>query len=103
MVSNMSEQLLKEVKHETVITASGAGMDETVSSIFQKMRKQIFSEFGNPIIHMEAIEVYFEKVEVDEKKETFLFIFMPRIRKYFTVTARIVLAVKYLDVKKGTV
>lgn len=99
----MSEQLLREIQHETIVTANGMGMEDTVGKIFQSMRKQVFAEIGKPIIQMEAKEVYFDKVDIQEKKETFLFIFMPRVRKYFTVTARIVLTVKYLEIEKEAV
>lgn len=98
MVNKMAEQLLKEVQHETIVTANGMGMEDAVGKIFQAMRKQVFKEFGKPIIQMEAKEVYFDNVKIEEKKETFLFIFMPRIKKYYTVTARIVLTIKYLEV-----
>lgn len=96
----MSEQLLKEMNHTITVTMRGDGMVDTVGKIFNKMRKQVFQEINKPIIQMDAQEVYFDKVDVEEKKETFLFIFMPRIRRYYTVTARIVLKVKYLDVQE---
>ena len=64
------------------------------------MRKQVFQDINKPIIQMDTQEVYFDKVDVTEKKEAFLFIFMPRVRRYYTVTARIVLKVKYLDVQE---
>ena len=91
----MSEQLLKEMDHTVTVTMSGDGMVDTVGKIFNMMRKQVFQD-----IQMDTQEVYFDKVDVTEKKEAFLFIFMPRVRRYYTVTARIVLKVKYLDVQE---
>lgn len=96
----MEKQLLRETTHEMHVTMSGQGMEDTIGKIFQMMRKQIFSEIPHPILHMDTKEVYFEKVDCVEKKEAFLFIFMPRVKKYYTITARIVLNVKYLDVEK---
>ena len=90
----MSEQLLKEMDHTVTVTMSGDGMVDTVGKIFNMM------DINKPIIQMDTQEVYFDKVDVTEKKEAFLFIFMPRVRRYYTVTARIVLKVKYLDVQE---
>ena len=96
----MSEQLLKEMDHTVTVTMSGDGMVDTVGKIFNMMRKQVFQDINKPIIQRDTQEVYFDKVDVTEKKEAFLFIFMPRVRRYYTVTARIVLKVKYLDVQE---
>ncbi len=96
----MSEQLLKEMSHTVTVTMSGEGMTDTVGKIFNMMRKQVFQEIKQPIISMEATEVYFDQVEMTEKKEAFLFIFMPRVRKYYTITARIVLKVNVLEIKE---
>ena len=95
-----NRQLLKETAHEMVITSGGRSLEEAVGNIFQTMRKQIFREFDRPIIHMEAREVYFDDVAVKKEIEKFLFLFMPREKCYYTVTAKVVVDVKYLDVTK---
>ena len=101
MANSMEEkQLLKEIPYEVLITASDSTMDGVVGKLFQKMRKQVFLEINKPIIQMDAKEVYFETMDVKEKTEKFLFVFMPRVRRYFTVSARIALTVKYLDLDK---
>ena len=48
---------------------------------------------------MDTEEVLFEKVDETEKTERFLFVFMPRVKKYFTITARITVTVKYIDLE----
>ncbi len=91
------KQLLKECQYTTMITAKGESEKEVIGKIFQLMRKQIFKEIEYPIIHLEANEVYFKKVDIEEVTEKFLFFFMPRTKSYFTITAEIVVMVKYLD------
>lgn len=93
-------QLLEETKHEVVVKANGTSLEDTVGKLFQIMRKQIFQEFGKPIIQMEAQEVYFENVDVHRTTEKFMFLFWPREKVDYTITARIVVNVKYLDVTK---
>ena len=100
MSINEKAQLLATKNHEVVITMSGGSLDDTIGKIFTMLKKQVYSDFNLPIVHMDTQEVYLENIDIVEKKETFLFFFMPRIKQYFTVTARIVLTVKYLDLKK---
>lgn len=101
MSSDMKDkQLLKEISYEIVVDASDATLDGVVGKLFQKMRKQVFVEINRPIIQLDANEVYFESMEVKESTEKFLFFFMPRTKKYFTVTAKMLLRVKYLDLNK---
>ncbi len=98
--SFQGQQLLTETEHEMTITMSGDSLENTVGNVFQVMRKQIFEDIKHPIIHMEAKEVYFEEVKVKKETERFLFLFMPREKTYFTITARIVVKVKYLNITK---
>lgn len=93
-------QLLEETEHEMVITMSGNSLDDAVGNLFQVMRKQIFEDIRHPIIHMEAKAVYFEDVKVKKETERFLFLFMPREKQYFTITAKIIVDVKYLNISK---
>lgn len=94
------KQLLEEKVHEMTIAMTGSSLENAVANIFQVMRKQIFEEIPYPIIHMEASEVYFQEVQVQKETERFMFLFMPREKKYFTITAKIVVKVKYLNITK---
>lgn len=95
-----SQQLLKEIQHETVLTMNGTSLEDVVGKLFQAMRKQLFHDFGKPIIHREAKEVYFENVKTHKTTEKFMFLFWPREKVSYEITARIVVSVKYLDVTK---
>lgn len=44
--------------------------------------------------------MYFQEVQVQKETERFMFLFMPREKKYFTITAKIVVKVKYLNITK---
>lgn len=93
-------QLLEEKSHEITVTASGETMENVVGKLFQLMRKLIFAEIGKPVVHMEAQEVYFEKVETHRRTERFMLFFWPRERVSYTVTARIVVKLKFLNTKE---
>lgn len=94
------KQLLEELRHEIVVTMSGDSLEDVTGKIFQSMRKQIFIDIMKPIIQMEAEEVYFQKVDVKRKTEHFMFFFWPREKVTYTITAKIVVKVKYLDIIK---
>lgn len=96
-----NKQLLKEVRHETTVTAYGTDLNSVTGRIFQLLRKQIFSEIGKPIIQMESEEVYFENIAAERRTERFMFLFWPREKVSYTITARIVVKIKYLDIEKG--
>lgn len=93
-----NRQLLEEMKHEVLIKADGATLAEAVGKVFQIMRKQIFKEIGKPIIQMEADQVFFENVDVHRTTERFLFLFWPREKVCYTITAKVVVNVKYLNI-----
>ena len=96
----VNRQLLIEENLELSVTMSGEGMEDTIGKIFKVLRKEVYEKIGRPIIQMETKEVYFDKIDCVEKTERYMFLFMPRVKKYYTVTARIYVAVKYLDLEK---
>ena len=94
------KQLMEEMDHEMTITMTGGSLENALGNLFQLMRKQIFREISYPIVQMEAKEVYFDKIQVQKETERFMFLFMPREKMTFTITARIVVRVKYLKITK---
>lgn len=92
-----NKQLLEQKIHEITVTANGETMENVVGKLFQLMRKQIFAEIGKPVIQMEAQEVYFEKVDTIKTTEKFMLFFWPREKVSYTVTAKIVVSLKYLN------
>lgn len=93
-------QLLEEMEHTMTVSARGESLRDLTGKLFQKMRKQIFQEISQPIIHMEAKAVYFDQVDVEETTEHFMLFFWPRQKKTYEVTARIVVDVKYLNINE---
>lgn len=83
-----------------ILTMTGGLSGKCGSNLFQLMRKQIFQEISYPIVQMAAKEVYFDEVQVQKETERFMFLFMPREKMTFTITARIVVRVKYLKITK---
>lgn len=93
-------QLLEEMDHVITVKARGNTLSEMTNNVFQIMRKQIFQEIDKPIIQMEAKEVYFDELEMEETEEHFMLFFWPRTKVSYEVTARIVVKVKYLNINE---
>ena len=96
----VNKNLLVEKDQEIIIKMTGEGLDDTISLIFKKLKNEVYNSIAKPIIHMETKEFYFETIDCEEKTERYMFLFMPRVKKYYTVTAKIVVTVKYLDLEK---
>lgn len=94
------QQLLVEKEHEMTITMSGNSLENTVGNLFQVMRKQVYEDISRPIIQMEAKAVYFQDIKLKRETERFLFLFMPREKILYTITAKIIVKVKYLNIAK---
>lgn len=92
------KQLLCEKEHEMVLTMQGESLKDVTGKLFQAMRKQVFQDIKEPIIHMEAVGVYFEKIESKKMTEHFMLFFWPREKASYTVTAKIVVKIKYLNI-----
>ena len=78
---NKGKQLLAQTDHTITVTMSGESVQDITGKIFQGMRRQIFKEFDKPIIHLEAQEVYFEKVAKNTLTRKSLCCFSGRERK----------------------
>ena len=94
----MDEQCMKQVQETVIITAQGKSKEDAIGKIFNMLRGQIFDKINRPIVHMNTEEVYIEKLEERKYTEKFLFLFMPREKFEFTITAKIVVDVKYIDI-----
>ena len=94
------KQLLEEMDHEMILTMTGGSLENAVGNLFQLMRKQIFQEISYPIGKMEAKEMYFDELQVQKETVRIMFVFMPRKKISVTITARIVVRVKYLKITK---
>lgn len=92
------KQLLRHEQCEVEVSASGDSLQAASNGVFQLMRKQMFKEYKQPIVRMEAREIYFDEVDCEERTERFLFLFWPRTKKTYRVRARIVVNVDYLDI-----
>lgn len=91
-------QLLCEKNHEMTLVIYGDSLRDVTGKLFQAMRKKVFQDIPYPIIHLEAKQVYFEKVDMQRTKERFMLFFWPRERVSYTVTAKIIVAIKYLNI-----
>ena len=97
----MQDQLLKTMKRSYEVTASGDKYVNVVGSLFNQMRSKAYEDLGGkPLINLKAEEVYFEEVKVNKYTERFLFLFWPREKKDFTIKARIMVVIDYLDLKE---
>ena len=94
----MNEQCMKQKLETVTITATGKTKEETIGKIFNMLRAQIFDKIKLPVVYMNTEEVYLESIEEKKYTEKFLFLFMPREKSEFTITAKIVVDVKYIQI-----
>lgn len=80
------------------LNASGSSSKDAVGKIFSILRKEIYKEVPEIIIHMEPKDVFIDKIDVKKYKEKFMFVFMPREKEEVKVTATIVVKVKYVKI-----
>lgn len=97
----MNEQILKKTTVTIEVSASGEKYVNAVSQLFTEMREQVYKNLdGKPLINLKAEEVYFDSIDVEKRTEHFLFIFWPRERRNYTIKARIMVVIEYLDLKE---
>ncbi|MEE3487565.1 MAG: DUF4312 family protein [Bulleidia sp.] len=97
----MAEQLLRNITKTFEVTSKGEKYVNVVGDLFTQLRSKVYEDLdGKPLINMKATEVYFDDVKVDKYTERFMFVFWPRERRNYTITARIVVVIDYLDRKE---
>ncbi len=97
----MTEQLLKRAEKTLEVTAKDEKYVNAISKLFTQMRELVYRELeGRPLISLRATEIYFDDVQVQKYMERFLFFFWPRERQNYTIKARIMVEMDYLDLKK---
>ena len=100
MANNEKNQCLETKQEEVTLSAVGSSVEEAFTKIFAQLRTELYRKNPVPIVQMETDAVYLEKVESSSKTERFMFLFMPREKREFTVTARISVTVKYLNLER---
>lgn len=94
----MSEkQYLQSREVELTIESSGKTKKDAFAAIFTKLRKQIYSKVQGLILYMEPDEVYILSEEVNKVNEAFLWFFMKREKTQYTIKAKVIVTIKYLD------
>ena len=98
----MSENYLAEKELSVTVTDSDDDYDTVIGKLFNKVRKQVFEELQRPVIQMETKEFYIEdsKVLRTTKGGQITKYFMPGEKVNYTITARVVVAVKYINLSK---
>ncbi|WP_066505817.1 DUF4312 family protein [Abyssisolibacter fermentans] len=91
------KQYLQSKEVELIIEGSGKTKKDVFAAIFTKLRKQIYSEVQGLILHMEPTKVYILSEEVNKINEAFLWFFMKREKTQYKIKAKVIVAIKYLD------
>jgi len=87
---------LIETEVKITLSATGKSKDDAVGKIFANLKKEIYKEVPGIVIQMEPKDVFIDKVDEKIYTEKFLFLFMPREKKEVTLTASLVVNVKYI-------
>ena len=93
----INRQLLAETTVELQVSGKGRTLFEASADIFRKIHKQIYHELDVPIIQMETKEVYFEEIKSATPIKRVMNL---NQKNEVTVSAKVILTVKYLDIKE---
>lgn len=93
----IEKQCMETTKRELILEASGKSKEEVYANIFTKLRKQIYNEVSGVVLHMEPLEVYELSENKEEYTEKFLWLFMPRQKAKYTIKAKVVVLIKYIQ------
>lgn len=93
-------QLLKQIDYEIIVTGHGDSLTNAINMCFLNMRNNIFKEFKKTIIHLEATQIYFEKIDTKKTKEYFMLFFWPREKINYNITAKIIVNIKFLNISE---
>lgn len=91
----IGKQLLETAHIELEIEGKGKDIATASSDIFKSIHRNIYKTVGKPIIQMETKEVYFDSVTTNVEKKA-----LKRDAATVHVKARVILEVKYLDLKE---
>lgn len=93
----IGKQLLKEEIVELIVSGSGTDIRDATRDIFKKIQKEIYKEVEYPIIQMDTEAVYYDEISYGKKNSRFL----KKESNTVSVTARILLKIKYLEIEEG--
>lgn len=93
----MGNQCMKTIEKDFILSATANSKEEAFSKIFVILRRRIYQEISGVIIHMEPKEVYLLEDNIEKYTEKFLWLFMPREKAKYTIKAKIVVEIKYID------
>lgn len=89
-----SDLVIKEIP--LVLKKDGRTKEEALAGIFQELRQEIYRMVPGTLIYMEPLEVKIEKALVESWTERFLWVLMPRQKRKYVLTVRVVVLVKYV-------
>ena len=98
----IGKELLKSKEVEIFTEVKASSLKEAFSDVFKTIHKQIYSEVELPIIQMETVSVVLEEVGKVESSDSLLqkISFDPKSKEKFRVKVKVILNIKYLDIKE---
>lgn len=96
---NSSGTDLKTYTVKVEINGRGKDKKQAISDAFVTLQKEVSSKVGDEvIIYSRPISVAISDIDVEEKTERFLFVFMPRVKKKVKITLNVTVEVQTLAV-----
>ena len=94
MVSN--NRLIKD-NREFILTGKGKNQREAYDNIFSQFKSDVYSKVNGVILQMEPEEGYVISIDENKFTEKFLFLFLPREKREFTIKVRLIVSIKYIE------
>jgi uncharacterized protein (TIGR03578 family) len=94
-----NNNILVETTREFELIGKGRTIEETYNNIFTMVRSKVYDAVPGVILQMEPKEVYLISKEEEVKTEKFLFLFLPREKRNWTIKVKLLVEIKYINTK----
>jgi len=94
-----TQNVLLQKKLSFDISGKGKTEEEAYSDVFARVKTEVYREVPGVVLQMEPEEVILLSRKEEKKEEKFLFLFFPREKSEYEIKVKLVVSVKYIEVK----
>lgn len=79
------------------VLGNGPTSDQAISNAISSIKKTVFNELEELIVRIEPNEIEVVEAVITERKERFMFILFPRVKRVFSIKLRVEVELKLLN------
>lgn len=99
----LNRQVLETKTLDLIVTTTASSVEEATTMIFKQINKQIYQKIEALIVQMETEAFYYQDIHEIEAKKSMLPNIGNKKTKKLSVTAKVVLKVKYIEIERGNI